>query len=139
MYEYEAVIKRVIDGDTVEVKIDLGFDVSIDQRVQLAGIDTPELNTRDAREKKFGKLAKARVRELLPQYSTQTMRTIFHANRDKYGRTLVDFDLSGDLRLTEVLLLERLAVEYKGQAKADIRAEHEANWDHLEQEDEDTD
>ena len=134
MYEYEVRIDRVVDGDTVEVKIDLGFDVSIAQRVQLAGIDTPELNTRNSREKKFGKLARARVRELLPQYSTQTMRTIFHGNRDKYGRTLVDFDLSDGRTLTDVLILEQLAVVYEGQAKADIQAEHEANWDHLEQE-----
>ena len=134
MYEYGVIINRVIDGDTVDVKIDLGFDVWINQRVQLSGIDTPELNTRDSREKKFGRLARARVRELLPQYSTQTIRTIFHGNRDKYGRTLVDFDLSDGRTLTDVLILERLAVVYEGQAKADIQAEHEANWDYLEQE-----
>ena len=134
MYGYKVIIDRVVDGDTVDVKIELGFEVSINQRVQLEGIDTPEVNTRDSREKKFGNLARARVRELLPQYSTQAMRTIFHGNRDKYGRTLVDFDLSDGRTLTEVLILERLAVVYEGQSKADIRAEHKANWDHLEQE-----
>ena len=66
MYEYRATIIKIIDGDTVDVDIDLGFNVVLkDERVRIAGIDTPESRTRDLEEKKFGLLAKARVKELL--------------------------------------------------------------------------
>ena len=66
MYEYSCIIERVVDGDTVDVNINLGFDVWTKQRVRLKGVDTPESRTRDLREKKFGKLATARVEELIP-------------------------------------------------------------------------
>ena len=55
MYEYNVEIMRVVDGDTVDVMVDLGFSVFTPQRVRLAGIDTPESRTRDKREKVFGK------------------------------------------------------------------------------------
>ena len=75
MYEYQAIIERVVDGDTVDVMIDLGFDVWTKQRVRLMGIDTPESRTRDLREKKFGKMATARVLELIPLTSTRPTAT----------------------------------------------------------------
>ena len=131
MYEYWAIIDRVVDGDTIDVNIDLGFDVWTKQRVRLAGIDTPESRTRNLREKKFGKLATARVEELIPVGSTRTIHTTLD-DRGKFGRVLADFDLEGGPSLCNVLLLERLAVRYEGQTKTDIRDEHEANWDHLE-------
>ena len=66
MYEYRASIRRVIDGDTVDVDIDLGFDVKLeDERVRIVGIDTPESRTSDPVEDLFGEAAKARVKELL--------------------------------------------------------------------------
>ena len=66
MYEYRARVIKVIDGDTVDVDIDLGFGVWLkDERVRIMGIDTPESRTRDKVEKKFGLAAKARLKELL--------------------------------------------------------------------------
>ena len=127
--EYNCIIERVVDGDTVDVRVDVGFDVWTRQRVRLLGIDTPESRTRDLREKKFGKLATARVQELLPVGSKQLIEVT--KGRGKYGRYLADFYLEGHT-LCEVLVIERLAVEYEGQAKAEVRAAHEENWDHLE-------
>ena len=66
MFEYQAQIIRVVDGDTIDVLIDLGFDMHVKERVRLAGVDTPESRTRDDREKRFGKLATERVEQLLP-------------------------------------------------------------------------
>ena len=66
MYEYKCTIVRVIDGDTVDVDIDLGFGIIMaDERVRIMGIDTPESRTSDKVEKLFGKAAKARLQELL--------------------------------------------------------------------------
>ena len=90
MYEYNCIIERVVDGDTVDVRVDAGFDIWTKQRVRLLGIDTPESRTRDLREKKFGKLATARVEELLPLGSKQFI-VITKQGRGKYGRYLADF------------------------------------------------
>ena len=131
MYEYQAIIERVVDGDTVDVMIDLGFDVWTKQRVRLMGIDTPESRTRNLREKKFGKMATARVLELIPLSSTRIIKTAIEG-RGKFGRVLADFTLPEGGALCEILVRERLAVRYHGQAKAEILAEHEVNWDYLE-------
>ena len=76
MYEYKAKILRVVDGDTVDVDIDLGFGVWLrNERVRIMGIDTPESRTRDKQEKKFGLLAKERLKELLPKGKDSVLRT----------------------------------------------------------------
>ena len=138
MYEYQCIIERVVDGDTVDVRVDAGFDIWTKQRVRLMGIDAPESRTRDLREKKFGKLATARVEELLPVDSKQII-IITKQGRGKYGRYLADFvmlkDIDGKIftyDLCTMLVGEHLAVRYEGQAKADVRAAHEANWVYLE-------
>ena len=77
MYEYRATIVKVIDGDTVDVDIDLGFGIVLsDERVRIMGIDTPESRTRDKVEKKFGLAAKARLKQLLGK--TCTLKMQFH-------------------------------------------------------------
>ena len=133
MYEYNCIIERVVDGDTVDVRVDAGFDIWTNQRVRLLGIDTPEKRTRDLREKKFGLIATARVDELLPMGSKQRI-VITKQGRGKYGRYLADFECIGPdmIDLCAILVAEHLAVSYHGQAKADVRAAHEANWDYLE-------
>ena len=133
MYEYNVTIDRVVDGDTVDIWIDLGFDVRIFERVRLAGIDTPESRTRDKREKEFGKLATARVVELLPIGRVFTAISKSYDSRGKYGRAMMDFEIPRYTEtLCDILVAERLAVRYSGQNKADIRAAHEANWAALE-------
>ena len=82
MYEYRCKILRIVDGDTVDVDIDLGFGVWMHrERVRIMGIDTPESRTRDLTEKKFGLAAKEFVRFLMPVGSSQIiMRTNRHAH-----------------------------------------------------------
>ena len=135
MYEYNVTIDRVVDGDTVDIWIDLGFDVRIFERVRMAGIDTPESRTRDAREKVFGKMATARVEELLPVGGKFLAASSSYDARGKFGRAMMDFHLPDGQMLCQVLLDEKLAVRYHGQNKNDIRADHEANWDALDKED----
>jgi len=132
MYEYRATIIKIIDGDTVDVDIDLGFNVVLkDERVRIAGIDTPESRTRDLEEKKFGLAAKARVKELLGK--TCVLQTQINKNgedmKGKFGRILGDFkvyDTKTDTwkLLTEVLVAEGHAVPYHGQNKEDIAKAH---------------
>ena len=91
MHEYNCTIRRVVDGDTVDVDIDLGFDMWIhNERVRLYGIDTPESRTRDLEEKKAGLFAKDVVLHYLPEGSKQVLRT--HKDKvGKYGRVLGEF------------------------------------------------
>ena len=136
MYEYTCIIERVVDGDTIDVFIDLGFSLWIRERVRLHGIDTPETRTKDLREKKFGLMAKARVEELLPVDSEQTILTF--KNTGKFGRILADFVLPGRdyyqnrNSVATTLIEERLAVNYYGGNKEKMRKNHEKHWDYLE-------
>ena len=135
MYEYRATIIKVIDGDTVDVDIDLGFDIVIkDERVRIAGIDTPESRTRDLEEKKFGLAAKARVKQLLGK--TCVLKTQINKSgedmKGKFGRILGDFnvydsDTDSWKLLTSILISEGHAVPYHGQNKDDVQKAHLAN------------
>ena len=86
MYEYSAKVCRVVDGDTVDVTIDLGFSIKYNCRVRLSGINAPESRTRDLKEKAKGLAAKKRLEELLEDEQL-TIRTRLDA-RGKYGRIL---------------------------------------------------
>lgn len=95
LYEYKCDIVRVIDGDTIVVNIDLGFDTWLfDQHVRIRGIDTPEVRTRDLEEKEKGLEAKARAEELLPPGSSQYLVSKkYEGEKGKYGRIVGDFVL----------------------------------------------
>ncbi len=139
MYEYHCKIIKVIDGDTVDVDIDLGFGVWLKkERVRVNGIDTPESRTRDKEEKKFGLISKNRVKQLLPVGSTQILKTESDRNgedkKGKFGRILGDFVFTKSVdggrltdRLSDVLIDENMAVKYHGQSKDDIAEEHIKN------------
>ena len=124
---YKCVIQRIVDGDTVDVNIDLGFGIWLyKERVRIAGIDTPEKRTRDKVEKIFGLAATAQAHTLIPEGSDCIIRT----RRDKagkYGRTMGDFVLEDGTLYTEVMVETHHAVPYEGQAKADIEAAHLVN------------
>jgi len=127
MYEYRCVIKRIVDGDTVDVDIDLGFGVWMHkERVRLLGIDTPESRTRDLEEKKFGLIAKEYVKAHMPVGSTQTIRTQ-KDKTGKFGRILGDFVLEDGKVLTQDMLENHMAVEYFGNSKDEIKAKHLEN------------
>ena len=127
MYEYNCKIVRIIDGDTVDVDIDLGFDVClVKQRIRLFGVDTPESRTRDAEEKKFGIMAKNFVKGRLPVGSNQVLRTRLDDSRGKFGRILGEFVIE-DSTLNRLLIATNNAVPYSGQSKEDIQAAHLEN------------
>ena len=124
MYEYKATIVRVVDGDTVDVDIDLGFDVWLrSQRIRLFGVDTPECRTRNKAEKAHGLLAKAYVQKALIVGRTYALTT---KEKGKFGRFLGEFK-TGKGAITKLLIKEKLAVAYTGQNKKDIAAAQEAN------------
>ena len=135
MYEYKCKIRRVVDGDTVDVDIDLGFDVVLsNQRIRLYGIDTPESRTRDKEEKKAGYLAKEFLQEQLGEDAI--LRTRLDDARGKFGRILGEFpvyDQKTDSTMTvnDIMIRERLAVAYHGQSKDDIADEQLANRAYL--------
>ena len=130
MYEYSCKILRVVDGDTVDVDIDLGFGVWMHkQRIRMYGIDTPESRTRDLEEKKFGLMAKEIVKKWIPEGSTQTLITE-KDDKGKYGRILGKFKITfeeEDTTLNEWMIRNRYGVEYFGQSKEDIEEEHLRN------------
>ena len=134
MYEYSCRIVRVVDGDTVDIDIDLGFDLWLKkQRIRLYGVDTPESRTRDLEEKKYGFAAKTFVENHLPVGSKQTLRTKLD-DRGKFGRILGEFLLSTQWEgkdipttINEQLVRQRYGVKYFGQSKDDIEAKHLKN------------
>ena len=136
MYEYNCKIVKVVDGDTVDVDIDLGFDVLLsNQRIRLKGIDTPESRTRDLEEKKFGLLAKEMVESYCPVGSTVTLRTS-KDERGKFGRILGDFiiyeaETDSWTTLCKVLVNKHYAVAYEGQSKEEIKEAHFFNREKL--------
>ena len=132
MYEYRCKVIKVIDGDTVDVDIDLGFDIMLrDERVRIMGIDTPESRTRDKVEKKFGLAAKEFVRFMMPVGSAQTITTQ-KDKTGKFGRILGDFKIWDKEKdetksLTQIMLDNHHAVPYTGSSKEEIKEAHLAN------------
>ena len=117
MYEYKATIRRVVDGDTVDVTLDLGFNIMFNSRIRLLGIDTPESRTRDLEEKKRGLAAKDRVKELCPVGSSVILKTT-KDGRGKFGRILGEIFVSGVVQsINQLLVEEGHAVEYDGGKK----------------------
>jgi len=132
MYEYRCKVIKVIDGDTVDVDIDLGFDIIIKgERVRIMGIDTPESRTRDKVEKKFGLASKARLKELIGGKSGPILKTQINRKgedmRGKFGRILGDFVTDNGRLVTDILVEEGHAVAYFGGSKEEIQDKHMAN------------
>jgi micrococcal nuclease len=89
MYEYRITnVRGIVDGDTIDVDIDLGFDVYIYKRVRLAGIDTPESRTKDLHEKKLGLEAKEWLKHCLENAQNIRIQTVKPDSTEKYGRIL---------------------------------------------------
>ena len=135
MYEYKCKVRKVVDGDTVDIDIDLGFGIWLnDERVRIIGIDTPESRTSDPVEKIFGLAAKERVMHLLGESPTLISKVKGDGNeemRGKFGRILGDFRTpQGDL-LTQKLMAEGHAVGYNGGNKEKIHPKHLENRQRL--------
>lgn len=119
MYEYRVKqVLKVLDGDTIDVEIDLGFDISITKRVRLAGIDTPESRTSDKMEKAFGLESKARLKQLLDSAELVVIRTEKPDSTEKFGRVLGWLHIdSSELSVNETLIASGYAWSYLGDAK----------------------
>ena len=131
--EYDVTVIKVVDGDTVDVDIDLGFGVCLkDERVRIMGIDTPESRTSDRVEDLFGEAAKARLKELM-KHGGKLITTEDKSGEDmkgKFGRILGDFkvEYNGEMkRVTEIMETEGHCVPYFGGSKEDTQAAHEVN------------
>ena len=119
MYTYNIELLRVVDGDTIDAKIDLGFDIWVKKRVRFLGVNAPESRTRDLKEKARGLAAKDRVKQLLE--GTKTIQLKSHGV-GKYGRCLGELHIDvvdGQEKVTlesvnKLLIKEGHAVEYHG-------------------------
>ena len=126
MYEYNCTIVRVVDGDSVYVDIDLGFNTwRRGELIRLYGVDTPECRSRSAIEKKAGLLAKGFVMQMLHEGGTYKLTT---KEKGKFGRYFGTIKIDGELTINAALITEHLAVPYSGQNKKEIEAAHKANY-----------
>ena len=115
-YNYDVEVKRVVDGDTVDVMIDLGFNTHIKKRVRMYGINAPESRTRDLEEKKKGLAAKEYTKEMLSK--NEGKFTIKSHGLGKYGRVLGEIFIEGEEKsLNELLKDNGHAYEYYGGKK----------------------
>jgi len=132
--EYDVHVVGVVDGDTVDVDIDLGFKIVLkDERVRIMGIDTPESRTSDRVEKLFGLAAKNRLYQLLEKDA----KLITSEDKDgvdmkgKFGRILGDFRAADGRLVTEIMIEEGHCVPYFGGSKEDVQAQHMVNRERL--------
>mgnify|MGYP001457423421 FL=1 len=130
MYEYSCKVERVVDGDTIDVILDLGFSVSYKSRVRLYGIDTPESRTRNKDEKARGKLASAFLSKAIELADQVVIRTELKDSRGKFGRVLGTVVCDGE-DVNQGMVDGGFAVKYYGQSKADVESEHLINRQRL--------
>ena len=130
MYEYSCTVDRVVDGDTIDVILDLGFDILYRSRVRLYGIDTPESRTRDKDEKVRGKMASAYLKKAIDSGKKVVIETKLKDSKGKFGRVLGNVMVDG-ININQLMIVNYLAVAYFGQSKNDIEAEHLVNREKL--------
>ena len=122
MYRYNVEVTRVVDGDTVDVDIDLGFGMIYKkQRVRMMGIDTPESRTRNLEEKYYGKLSKAHLQKILSEGNIQ----LKSHDKGKFGRILGELFIGDSVySINQQMIDEHHAVPYFGQSKDDTEKGH---------------
>ena len=134
MHEYKVNILKLVDGDTVDVDIDLGFGVWLrNERVRLMGIDTPESRTSDKVEKVFGLAAKNRLSSLLGAEAILQTQVSKKGEdmKGKFGRILGNFTTINGEKCAAVLVREGHAVAYSGGSKENVASQHLANRERL--------
>jgi len=130
MYEYGCQVTRVVDGDTIDVDLDLGFDIIYKCRVRLYGIDTPESRTRNKDEKVRGKLASKFLQDAINNGNHVILRTQLKDSKGKFGRVLASVIVDG-IDINQSMVTNHMAVRYEGQSKKNIQLEHLKNRDIL--------
>jgi len=116
LFHYQAEIVRVVDGDTVDAFVDLGFDMHSKQRVRLFGINTPECRTRDKEEKKRGLAAKERLKDMLGESKNKCVIKTRLDKKGKFGRVLGVL-YANDVNLNSALVDEGHAERYYGEKR----------------------
>ena len=119
-------VTKVIDGDTIDVIIDLGFDIMYKSRVRLFGIDTPESRTRDLVEKKYGLMSKDFLKDKLKNAEKIVIKTHKGEETGKFGRILGEI-FCDNVNVNQQMCDVGHAVAYYGQSKDDIQEEHLKN------------
>jgi micrococcal nuclease len=119
MYEYYVrKVDNVVDGDTIDVLIDLGFDILFQSRVRLAGIDTPESRTKDLKEKALGLESKEYLKKALKDAKSVVIKTEKMDSSEKYGRILGWVYINGDtVSLNDMMINDGYAWGYLGDTK----------------------
>ena len=119
MYEYYVKkVESVVDGDTIDVLIDLGFDILFQSRVRLAGIDTPESRTKDLKEKALGLESKEYLKKALKDAKSVVIKTEKMDSSEKYGRILGWVYINGDtMSLNDMMINDGYAWGYLGDTK----------------------
>jgi micrococcal nuclease len=131
MYEYKATVKRVIDGDSVVLDIDLGFYMFMNEtKIRLYGLDTPEMNSEDPLLRLQAVLATRYLYDNLPVGSKVTIKTILD-KREKYGRLLATIITQDGFNLNDGLLENKLAINYKNLTRDEQIAKHYENQQYL--------
>jgi len=125
MYEYSCEVKRVVDGDTIDCVLDLGFSVFHKCRVRLYAIDTPESRTRNRDEKARGLLAKQFLIDSIKDKKV-VLKSKLRDSRGKFGRVLAEVWVNG-INVNEDMVKKGHAVRYYGQSKEDVEMEHMEN------------
>ena len=111
-------VGKVVDGDTIDADIDLGFDISLTKRIRLAGIDTPESRTTDAYEKKLGLEVKTWLKERLMFAKDILIKTELPDSTEKYGRIIGHLYINGETTsINNQMVAEGYAWEYDGGTK----------------------
>jgi micrococcal nuclease len=115
---YVKKVSKVVDGDTIDVDIDLGFDISFSSRVRLAGIDTPESRTTDKIEKALGLESKEYLKKAIDASKTVVIKTEKMDSSEKYGRILGWVFLDGsEVSINQKMINEGYAWGYMGETK----------------------
>lgn len=127
-FYYNATVVRVVDGDTIRLDIDLGFDIILkNQSVRLYRVDTPECRTKNLKEKAAGLLSKRVVKRFIDQGTKVIIKTSLDT-KGKFGRILGTIITGDGININKYLINNNYAVEYHGQTIDDIRALHEKNY-----------
>ena len=117
IYRIKSVLK-VVDGDTIDASIDLGFDISLSKRIRLAGIDTPESRTRDLEEKALGLESKEWLKKALEGAKDILIKTEKPDSTEKYGRIIGHLFVNDqETSLNNQMIAEGYALEYEGGKK----------------------
>tara|TARA_E500000178_G_scaffold309954_1_gene324706 strand:- start:335 stop:790 length:456 start_codon:yes stop_codon:yes gene_type:complete len=119
-------VTKIVDGDTIDVLLDMGFDIKYQSRVRLFGMDTPESRTRNKEEKVRGLISKEYLKQALKKAKKLTIKTHKGSETGKFGRILGEIFADG-VNLNLKMCTEGYAVQYYGQNKSLVEAEHIKN------------